>query len=273
VVDEADQMISQQGFSESTINLKRSINPRAQILLFSATFPDRVVKFADAVAPKAIHIRVKTEEFSLATLPPFYMVANNEAHKLEILTNIFAFLTIGQCIIFVHTVKTAKWLTEKIRAAGLTVGLLHGKDMPHEERDRVMADFRSSAVTILISTNVLARGIDVLEVNVVIHYDLPLTRDNTPDFETYIHRIGRSGRFGKSGAAINFIHNELTKRQLEAIQNNFKKTIDQLPTDAAQIESVGKQLREALAKKPTVPLAATVTSSAVPGGPPVKRTN
>jgi ATP-dependent RNA helicase DDX19/DBP5 len=73
-----------------------------------------------------------------------------------------------------------------------------------------MDDFRKGTATILISTNVLARGIDVLEVTMVVNYDLPLTRENTPDFETYIHRIGRTGRFGKPGVAINLVHNDVS---------------------------------------------------------------
>lgn len=136
VVDEADQMIDQQGFQEETILLKRSINPKAQILLFSATFPERVVKFSEAVAPKAVWIKVKTEELSLDNIHQFYMEAANEAAKFDILTNLYTIMDVGQSIIFVHTVKTAKFLAKKMRDLGMVVALLHGKDMEHAERDR-----------------------------------------------------------------------------------------------------------------------------------------
>ena len=215
-----------------------SINPHAQILLFSATFPEKVIRFSDAVAPKAIWIKVATEELSLDNIHQFYMAAKDEAQKYDILVNLYSIMDVGQSIIFVHTVKTAKLLAKKMRDGGMVVALLHGKDMEHTERDRytihsypflmlsvyiyifmcmvwwmcsVMDDFRKGTATILISTNVLARGIDVLEVTMVVNYDLPLTRDNTPDFETYIHRIGRTGRFGKPGVAINLIHNDVSR--------------------------------------------------------------
>jgi len=103
--------------------------------------------------------------------------------------------------------------------------------MPAAERDRVIEDFRQGIIKVLISTNVLARGLDVLQVSLVVNYDLPLDKNNQPDPETYLHRIGRSGRFGRSGIAINFIHNELTKNQMLAIQNHFGRKIEELPID------------------------------------------
>lgn len=95
----------------------------------------------------------------------------------------------------------------------------------------VMGDFRSNKTSVLITTNVLARGIDVLSVTLVINFDVPLTRHNKPDPETYIHRIGRSGRFGRKGVAINFVHNATSRQQLAAIAGHFKKDITALPRD------------------------------------------
>jgi len=113
--------------------------------------------------------------------------------------------------------------------------------MTVEERDRVMADFKSGKTTVLISTNVLARGIDVLQVTLVVNYDIPLTGDNKPDPTTYIHRIGRSGRFGRKGVAINFVHNQWSKKALEDIAVYYGAKIAQLPTnDYGKVESLIK---------------------------------
>jgi ATP-dependent RNA helicase DDX19/DBP5 len=106
------------------------------VLLFSATFPERVVRFSEAVAPKAIWIKVKTEELSLDNIHQFYMKAKDEANKFEILVNLYSIMDVGQSIIFVHTVKTAKYLAKKMRDMSMVVALLHGKDMEHTERDR-----------------------------------------------------------------------------------------------------------------------------------------
>ncbi len=94
-----------------------------------------------------------------------------------------------------------------------------------------MSDFRSNKTSVLITTNVLARGIDVLSVTLVINFDIPVTRYGKPDPETYIHRIGRSGRFGRKGVAINFVHDDVSRRQLAAIATHFQKNIIGLPRD------------------------------------------
>lgn len=169
----------------------------------------------------------------------------NEEDKYKALTDIFGLLQIGQSIIFVHTVATAKILANKMRADGYTISLLHGKDMPPQERDRVMSDFRSNKTSVLITTNVLARGIDVLSVTLVINFDVPLTRHGRPDPETYIHRIGRSGRFGRKGVAINFVHDPKSRQQLGQIAEHFKKNIVALPRDDLEkvTELVQKDLK------------------------------
>jgi len=130
-----------------------------------------------------------------------------------------------------------------MREKDYSVSLLHGADMTVEERDKVMADFKSGKTTVLISTNVLARGIDVLQVTLVVNYDIPLTGDNKPDPTTYIHRIGRSGRFGRKGVAINFIQKDhFSKNALVEIAQYYGCNISQLPTnDYARVETVIKK--------------------------------
>lgn len=123
------------------------------------------------------------------------------------------------------------------------VSLLHG-ELPTTERDKVIDDFRSGKTKVLITTNVLSRGIDIQQVSLVINYDLPLVagRAGQPDYSTYLHRIGRSGRFGRSGIAINFVHDMQSKRHLQDIEAYFSREIKRFPLE--DIEKLDGMLRE-----------------------------
>jgi len=124
------------------------------------------------------------------------------------------------------------------------VCLLHGKDMSPVDRDNVMSDFRSGKTTVLITTNVLSRGIDVLQVTLVINYDIPLTRNNAPDPETYLHRIGRSGRFGRKGVAINFVFDDRSFKDLQSIARTYNCPIMELP--ANDLDEIRTKVQSAL---------------------------
>lgn len=228
VADEADQMVSvEEGLGDQTIAIKNKlIKGQCQILLFSATFDGKTSDFAKRIAPNAVEIRIKTEELSLDGIKQFYVQVQNSVDKYSALSSIFSLLEIGASIIFVQTVATAKWLANQMRTDGYTVSLLHGKDMTPDQRDKVMNDFRAGKTNVLITTNVLSRGIDVLSVTLVINYDIPVTKHMRADYSTYIHRIGRSGRFGRKGVAINFIHDAMSRRLLEDISQHFGKKLD-----------------------------------------------
>jgi len=245
VADEADQMVAQEAFGEITMKIKRKFNPRTtQVLLFSATFDQHVKEFARKIAENAVEIIVKTEELSLDSIKQFYIECANVEEKYTTLTSLYGLCEIGQSIIFVHTVATAKELTNRMRRDGYTVSLLHGRDMSPEQRDLVMADFKSGKTTVLITTNVIARGIDVLSVTLVINFDIPLDKYNRPDPETYIHRIGRSGRFGRKGVAINFVYDEKSKSDLLYISKHFNKDIEGLPK--GDLEKITERVQQAL---------------------------
>lgn len=195
IADEADQMVATAGHGEATMRIRRRFPVgQTQILLFSATFDRQVREFARQMAEKALEIEVKTEELSLDAIKQFYIECSSLEDKYTTLTSIYGLCEIGQSIIFVHTVATAKQLSNKMREDGYTVSLLHGRDMAPEQRDAVMTDFKKGATTVLITTNVLARGIDVLSVTLVINFDIPLDRYGKPDPETYIHRSVASER-------------------------------------------------------------------------------
>jgi ATP-dependent RNA helicase DDX19/DBP5 len=169
-----------------------------QIVLFSATFPDHVRDFAETVAPQANQISLKQEELSVDSIKQFYMDCKNENHKSTVLCDLYGLLTIGQSIIFVRQRNTADMLQQKMSEEGHQVSSLHG-NFEAEQRDKAIDDFREGRSKVLITTNVLARGIDILQVNLVVNYDIPVDKEMQPDPETYVHRIGRTGRFGRQG--------------------------------------------------------------------------
>jgi ATP-dependent RNA helicase DDX19/DBP5 len=240
VCDEADRMITQHGgLGDQTLRIKRECtNKQLQVLLFSATFPPTVNKFAEVIAPNASSIRIKKEEVSLANVKQFWVAtkpgdAKEKYGKLVMLNGL---MNMGQSLIFVETVKTAKELTNQLRTDGYSVSVLYGKDLKPTERDAVMRDFVTGKTTVLIATNVASRGIDVPSVNFVVNYELPVmhafhSNQSKADFETYCHRVGRAGRFGRIGAAINFASNNEEKQIIAQIQKFFNKPITELSFD------------------------------------------
>ena len=143
-----------------------------------------------------------------------------EGGKLEFLSDIYSLLTIGQSVVFVGTKKNANLVHRTLSDGGYTCSVLHG-GIEAEDRDSTMLAFRNGESNVLITTNVLARGVDVDNVCLVINYDIPITRDEQPDYETYLHRIGRTGRFGKKGTAISLIDDTRSVEVLAAIEAHF----------------------------------------------------
>jgi len=139
-----------------------------------------------------------------------------------VLDSIYKLITNGQSIIFVETRKQAQQVYQRMKAAQHEVSLIHGGDMPTKERDAVMLKFRNGENRILITTNLLSRGIDVLSVALVVNFDLPIIKPgNEPDCETYLHRIGRSARFGQVGVAINLVYDQASFNVLQGITSYF----------------------------------------------------
>lgn len=178
-----------------------------QTLLFSATFPAHVRSFANKFAPRANEIMLKTEELSVDGIKQFYLDCTSEAQKFEVLVELYSLLTVGQSIIFVQVSHlllrqldcllttlqrraTADSVAARMTAEGHKVTSLTGNHQTGD-RDQTIDDFRDGKTKVLITTNVIARGIDILQVNLVVNYDLPLTVSGEPDVETYLHRIGK----------------------------------------------------------------------------------
>ncbi|KAG9014895.1 RNA helicase required for poly(A+) mRNA export [Tulasnella sp. JGI-2019a] len=244
VVDEADNMLDLQGLGEQTIRARKLVPHTTQIVLFSATFPEKVRNFAVRFAPTADEIKLKQEELSVEGIRQLFMDCKDEQKKYDVLVQLYNILTIGQSIIFCKKRETADVISRRMTDEGHQVVSLHGaKDAA--ERDQVIDDFRDGKCKVLITTNVIARGIDILQVNMVVNYDLPMTVDNKPDVETYLHRIGRTGRFGRRGVSINFVHDKRTWDEMQVIQNALKKEIIRVETeDVDQMEeSLKKYLK------------------------------
>ncbi|KAJ2994142.1 RNA helicase required for poly(A+) mRNA export [Globomyces sp. JEL0801] len=212
-----------------------------QIVLFSATFPDHVREFAARIAPDANNISLKQEELSVDSIKQFYMDCKNAEDKITTLCALYGILTIGQSIIFVRTRKTADEVAKAMTEEGHAVTHLHGQ-FEAQDRDKAIDDFREGRSKVLITTNVIARGIDILQVNLVVNYDIPVDRDMQPDPETYIHRIGRTGRFGRQGVSINFCHDQRSYNEMKAIEKYIGREIIRVPTDnVVDIERILKK--------------------------------
>uniref|UniRef100_A0AAR2LSR3 RNA helicase n=1 Tax=Pygocentrus nattereri TaxID=42514 RepID=A0AAR2LSR3_PYGNA len=230
VLDEADVMIATQGHLDQSIRIQRMLPKTCQMLLFSATFEETVWNFAKRIIPDPNIIKLKREEETLDTIKQYYVVCNSKEEKFQALCNIYGAITIAQAMIFCHTRRTAGWLAGELSKEGHQVALLSG-EMQVEQRAAVIQRFREGKEKVLVTTNVCARGIDVEQVSVVINFDLPVDKDGNPDNETYLHRIGRTGRFGKRGLAINMVDSKFSMNILNRIQEHFNKKIEKLDTD------------------------------------------
>merc|ERR1719430_2972628 len=177
--------------------------------------------------PGRVFDMISREELTLEGIRQFYISVEREEWKLDTLCDLYETRTITQAVIFCNTRRKVDWLTEKMHQRDFTVSAMHG-DMDQKERDVIMREFRSGSSRVLITTDLLARGIDVQQVSLVINYDLPTNREN------YIHRIGRGGRFGRKGVAINFITEE-DKRALQDIEKFYNTQIDEMPLNVADL--------------------------------------
>lgn len=240
VLDEADVMIDQQGHKEFCIRIVKGLPPTCQMMLFSATYRTPVIDFATKIVKDPMIIRLRRQDESLSSIKQMYVKCDNFESKYRALTDIYGLITVGQSIIFCQTKETARSLVVRLNEDGITCELLSG-DLVVEQRASVIKRFRDGLSKMLVTTNVAARGIDIEDVNLVINFDLPLNRDRTPDFETYLHRIGRTGRFGKTGVAINFVQTESDTAALRDISKHFGKPIVKLDaTDPEQIEKINQ---------------------------------
>jgi len=228
VLDEADEMLSR-GFKDQIYECFQFLPPDVQVALFSATMPNEILQLTERFMRNPVRILVKKEELTLDGIRQYFVAVEKEEYKLATLCDLYESITITQAIIYCNARRKVDWLTDKMKQADFTVSAMHG-EMDQSQRELIMKEFRSGSTRVLITTDLLARGIDVQQVSLVINYDLPLNREN------YIHRIGRSGRFGRKGTAINFVTDE-DEQTLRDIEQFYNTKIDELPMDVAEIFS------------------------------------
>jgi len=226
VIDEADEMLNR-GFKEQIYDIYRYLPPSTQVILVSATMPQEVLDMTRKFMNEPVRVLVKRDELTLEGIKQFFVAVEREEWKFDTLCDLYDTLTITQAVIFCNTKRKVDWLANKMREANFTVSAMHG-DMPQRERDSIMSEFRSGASRVLIATDIWGRGLDVQQVSLVICYDLPNNR------ELYIHRIGRSGRFGRKGVAINFVKND-DVRVLRDIEQYYSTQIDEMPMNVADL--------------------------------------
>merc|ERR1712193_380504 len=184
------------GFKEQIHDIYRCLPFKTQIVLISATLPQDVLEMTHKFMKHPLRVLIKRDELTLEGIKQFFVTVESEEWKFDTLCDLYDSLIITQAVIFCNTRKKVDWLVEKMRISNFTVSSMHG-EMKQLERESIINEFRSGNSRVLITTDVWARGIDVQQVSLVINYDLPNNR------ELYIHRIGRSGRFGRKGVSIN----------------------------------------------------------------------
>lgn len=254
VMDEADVMLDESNtMGTQVVQIKKMLPLHLQVLLFSATWPDRVDFFARTMVPRANRIMVQKQELTLDTImQTFIHVGEDSRLKFKTLCDLYGALNIGQSIIFVNSRESGFTLAKKMKAEGHSVTLICGtqrdsnsvEKIDEAQRDRIMVEFRTGITKVLIATNVLARGIDVPAVTLVVNYEVPTVYGGrgSPCYETYMHRIGRTGRFGLKGIAVNLVTTR-EKPMLESLEEFYKCTIKQLNGDCEEMEQLLRNCR------------------------------
>ncbi len=221
VLDEADEMLSQ-GFSEQVKEILSFLPKDVQVALFSATLPPEVLELSARFMRDPTRILVRQDALTLKRVRQFY-IAVDEGAKLDCLMDLYESISIAQSVVFANNRRKVDWIAQHLNANHHTVSALHA-ELAREERTKVMAAFRAGSSRVLVTSDLVCRGIDVQHVNVVINFDVPLNK------ESYLHRIGRSGRSGKRGLAINFVSAKEVPL-LREIEQHYKVQIPELPMD------------------------------------------
>lgn len=222
ILDEADEMLSS-GFKEQVYDIFQYLGQNVQVALFSATLPEETLEITNRMMRDPVTISIKAEKLTLDGIQQYFIAVEDDRQKYTTLKSIYANISVAQGIIYCNSVKRVMDLYEAMMEDGFPVCCIHS-GMEKNERDKHFQDFKSGGSRVLISSNVTARGIDVQQVSTVINFDIPKCK------HAYLHRIGRSGRWGRKGVAINFI----TRRDIPKIkeyEDHYKCNIEECPED------------------------------------------
>ena len=225
VLDEADEMLSS-GFKDQIYNIFQFLNYNIQVGLFSATFPSELYNLTTKFMRDPQRILVKQEQLTLQGIRQYYVGLENDEQKYAALKDIFSTISVSQCIIYCNSINRTNDLYMAMKEEGYPVIAIHS-NMSDTERQESYSRFKEGLARVIICTDLFSRGIDVQQVSIVINFDLPKS------IHVYIHRIGRSGRWGRKGVGINFI----TKRDiknLKDIEQHYNTQIEELPASYIQ---------------------------------------
>jgi translation initiation factor 4A len=220
IMDEADEMLSS-GFKEQVYNIFQFLKRDVQVALFSATLPDHISSITNKFMRNPVNIQVKVEQLTLEGISQYYVAVDDDRQKYMTLKDLYGVISLSQGIIYCNSIKRVADLYEAMLEDGFPVCCIHS-NMDKSERDMAFSDFKSGKYRVLISSNVTSRGIDIQQLSVVINFDIP------KDVHNYLHRIGRSGRWGRKGVGINLI----TRRdiiKLKEIESYYSTQIAELP--------------------------------------------
>ena len=222
VLDEADEMLSV-GFKDQIYNIFQYLNSDVQVGLFSATMPNELQSLTDKFMRNPVRILVKSEMLTLEGIKQYYVALNDDSQKYATLKDIFNIISMSQCIIYCNSIKRVMDLTDAMTNDGFPVCCIHS-NMEKSKRDEAYSDFKAGKHRVLISSNVTSRGIDVQQVRTVLNFDLPKCIFN------YLHRIGRSGRWGRKGTAINFV-TRWDIKTMKDIERHYQTIVEELPSN------------------------------------------
>ena len=224
-LDEADDILDD-GVSKELNTILEKVPTGTQICLISATLSTNVFNLSKKIMHEPLKILIKKNEIPVELIKQFYIDVEIEDLKFEVLLDLYNLISTSQAIIFCNTIRKVEWLSQNLKDKNFSITSIHGK-MTSNERTDIVKEFRDGKTRILITTDLLARGIDVPLVNLVVNYDLP------PNKETYIHRIGRCGRFGKKGVAISLVkmQDQSDIKSLNSMKNYYNMDIDELTDD------------------------------------------
>ena len=223
-LDEADEILSQ-GFKDDIHDIIQMLSKDTQICLFSATLPDEILELTDKFMNEPHKVLVKKEALTLEGIQQFFVNVKHNDWKYDVITDLYDTINVGQCIIYLNSKNKIEEIYDKLNRDNFPVGYITG-GRSVQERNDVMEQFRSGSLRILLSSDLLARGIDIQQLSLVINFDLPREK------ETYIHRIGRSGRYGRKGVAINLI-NDREIDYLKELESFYDTQINEMPQNIA----------------------------------------
>jgi translation initiation factor 4A len=222
VMDEADEILSQ-GFVDQLYKIFQFLPENVQVAMFSATIPDTLESITKKIMRDPVSILVKTEQMTLEGIAQYYVMFETDNDKFLALKDLYESISVSQSIIYCNSVKRVVDLYDAMKQAKFPVCCIHS-DMERDERSNAFQEFKSGKYRVLISSNVTARGLDVQQVSIVVNFDIP------KDVHTYLHRIGRSGRWGRKGVGINFV-TKYDKDKMRAIETHYQTQIQEMPMD------------------------------------------